>query len=399
MKKLNYKHTIIGCFIAYMVQAVVCNFAPLLFVGWSNEFNISMPQLTTIVTVTFFTQIVVDLISAKYAEKIGYKKCLVLAHLLSGTGFFLLGVLPYVMEKSFLAILIPVIIYSAGSGLLEVLVSPVVESCPTENKAGAMSLLHSFYCWGTVGVIGLSTLYFAVFSRENWRYLAFAWAVFALLNGAFLVFVPITKLKGDQNKEERVHTKELFKNKIFIVAVILMICAGASELAMSQWASAFAETGLNVSKTVGDLAGPMAFAVLMGTGRIIFSAISKKVRIEDYLIVSAVGCIASYMLACLIQSPAISLAGCALCGLAVSAMWPATISFTTKVIPNATMAMFAFLAVAGDIGCTSGPTIIGWITDAFGGDLKKGLIFSIIFPVIIIFSLLFLRRKNNKKSA
>lgn len=399
MKKLNYKHTIIGCFIAYMVQAVVCNFAPLLFVGWRNEFNISMPQLTTIVTVTFFTQIVVDLISAKYAEKIGYKKCLVLAHLLSGTGFFLLGVLPYVMEKSFLAILIPVIIYSAGSGLLEVLVSPVVESCPTENKAGAMSLLHSFYCWGTVGVIGLSTLYFAVFSRENWRYLAFAWAVFALLNGAFLVFVPITKLKGDQNKEERVHTKELFKNKIFIVAVILMICAGASELAMSQWASAFAETGLNVSKTVGDLAGPMAFAVLMGTGRIIFSAISKKVRIEDYLIVSAVGCIASYMLACLIQSPAISLAGCALCGLAVSAMWPATISFTTKVIPNATMAMFAFLAVAGDIGCTSGPTIIGWITDAFGGDLKKGLIFSIIFPVIIIFSLLFLRRKSNKKSA
>lgn len=382
-----------------MVQAVVCNFAPLLFVGWSNEFNISMPQLTTIVTVTFFTQIVVDLVSAKYAEKIGYKKCLVLAHLLSGTGFFLLGVLPYFMEKSFLAILIPIIIYSAGSGLLEVLVSPVVESCPTENKAGAMSLLHSFYCWGTVGVIGLSTLYFAVFSRENWRYLAFVWAVFALLNGAFLVFVPITKLKGDQNKEERVHTKELFKNKIFIVAVILMICAGASELAMSQWASAFAETGLNVSKTVGDLAGPMAFAVLMGTGRIIFSAISKKVKIEDYLIVSAVGCIASYMLACLTKSPVISLAGCALCGLAVSAMWPATISFTTKVIPNATMAMFAFLAVAGDIGCTSGPTIIGWITDAFGGDLKKGLIFSIIFPVIIIFSLLFLRRKNNKKSA
>lgn len=395
MKKLNYKHTIIGCFIAYMVQAVVCNFAPLLFVGWSNEFNISMPQLTTIVTVTFFTQIIVDLISAKYAEKIGYKKCLVLAHLLSGAGFFLLGILPYVTKKSFLAVLIPVIIYSAGSGLLEVLVSPVVESCPTENKAGAMSLLHSFYCWGTVGVIGLSTLYFAVFSRENWRYLAFVWAVFALLNGVFLAFVPISKLNGDQNKKERVHTKELFKNKVFIVAIILMICAGASELAMSQWASAFAETGLNVSKTVGDLAGPMAFAVLMGTGRIIFSAISKKVRIEDYLIVSAVGCIASYMLACLTPVPVISLAGCALCGLAVSAMWPATISFTTKVIPNATTAMFALLAVAGDIGCTSGPTIIGFVTDAFGGDLKKGLIFSVIFPAIIIFSLLSLKRKRN----
>lgn len=398
MKKLNYKHTIISCFIAYMVQAVVCNFAPLLFVGWSREFNISIPQLTTIVTVTFFTQIIVDLIVAEYAEKIGSKNCLVIAHLLSCVGFFMLGILPYVMQNSFLAILLPVIIYSAGSGILEVLVSPVVESCPTENKAGAMSLLHSFYCWGTVVVIGISTLFCAVFSRESWRYLAFIWAVFALINGIFICFVPISRLNGDDNKKERVHTKDLFKSRVFVTAVIIMICAGASELAMSQWASAFAETGLKVSKTVGDLAGPMAFAILMGTGRIMFSALSKRVRIEDYLVISAFGCIASYLLACLSSVPLLSLIGCALCGLSVSAMWPATISLTTKLIPNATTTMFAFLAVAGDIGCTSGPTLIGWITDAFNGDLKKGLGFSVIFPAVIIISLIALKKSQKSKA-
>lgn len=396
MKKLNYKHTIIGCFIAYMVQAIVCNFAPLLFVDWSNEFNISMRQLTTIVTITFFTQIIVDLISAKYANKIGYKKCLVFAHLLSAVGFFLLGILPYIMDSSFAAIILPVIIYSMGSGLLEVLVSPVVESCPTENKTGAMSLLHSFYCWGTVAVIALSTLYFTIFSRENWRYLAFVWGVFALLNGVFLAFVPINKLSGDKNPEKRERTLSLFKNKVFVIAIILMICAGASELSMSQWASTFAETGLKVSKTVGDLAGPMAFAVLMGTGRIIFSKVSSKVRIEDYLVLSGVICVLSYLLASLSGNAVLSLAGCGLCGLAVSAMWPATISLTTKIIPNATMAMFGLLAVAGDIGCTVGPTLIGWITDAFGGDLKRGLAFAVIFPVIIIISLLILKGQKNK---
>lgn len=259
-----------------------------------------------------------------------------------------------------------------------------------------MSLLHSFFCWGTVGVIAFSTLYFTVFSRENWRYLAFVWGVFALLNGVFLLFVPINKLSGDKHPEKRERTSSLFKNKIFIIAIILMICAGASELSMSQWASTFAETGLKVSKTVGDLAGPMAFAVLMGTGRIIFSKVSSKVKIEDYLILSGVICVLSYLLASLSSNAVLSLAGCGLCGLAVSAMWPATISLTTKIIPNATMAMFGLLAVAGDIGCTVGPTLIGWITDGFGGDLKRGLAFAVIFPVIIIISLLILKGQKNK---
>ncbi|MDE5984228.1 MAG: MFS transporter [Eubacterium sp.] len=385
-----------ACFIGYMVQAVVCNFAPLLFVSWENEFNISMPQLTTIVTLTFFTQIVIDLLSAKFADKIGYKKCLFGAHLFSGIGFLLLAVLPYILPNPFVGIVISVVFYSVGSGLLEVLVSPVVESCPSDNKAGAMSLLHSFYCWGTVGVIALSTIFFTVFGRENWRILTIVWAVFAILNGIFFCLVPIIEPK-DESTEKKSGT--LFKNKIFIIAIVLMICSGAAELAMSQWASTFAETALGVSKTIGDLAGPMAFAVLMGAGRIIFSKLSKSINTEKYLIASAVLCIISYLLACLSPNAIISLIGCALCGLSVSAMWPGTISLSTKAMPNISTAMFAFLAVAGDIGCTSGPTLIGWLTDAAGGDLKKGLIFATIFPVIMIAAMLLMRKESKKKNS
>lgn len=393
MKKFNFKHTVTACFIGYMVQAIVCNFAPLLFVDWEKEFNISMPQLTTIVTLTFFTQIVIDLLSAKFADKIGYKKCLFGAHLFSGIGFLLLAVLPYILPNPFVGIVISVALYSVGSGLLEVLVSPVVESCPSDNKAGAMSLLHSFYCWGTVGVIALSTIFFAVFGRENWRILTIVWAVFAILNGIFFCLVPIIE-PTEENTEKK--SGSLFKNKIFIIAIVLMICSGAAELAMSQWASTFAETALGVSKTIGDLAGPMAFAVLMGTGRIIFSKLSKSINTEKYLVASAVLCIISYLLACLSPNAIISLVGCALCGLSVSAMWPGTISMSTRTMPNISTAMFAFLAVAGDIGCTSGPTLIGWLTDAVGGDLKKGLLFAIIFPVIMILAILLMRKESKK---
>ena len=392
MKNLNYKSTILACFIAYMVQAVVCNFAPLLFVSWEQEFNISIAQLTTIVTVTFFTQIVVDLLSAKFADKIGYKRCLVLSHIFSFAGFLMLCILPYVMSNKYLGIMLSIVLYSIGSGLLEVLVSPVVESCPTDNKTGAMSLLHSFYCWGTVAVIALSTAFFVAFGRENWRMLAFLWAVFALLNGVFFCFVPVPESE-EQNEEKG---SSPFKSKFFYAAMLLMICSGAAELAMSQWASTFAETGLGVSKTIGDLAGPMAFAVLMGMGRVLFSKLSDKIKVENYLIFSAVVCVISYLMASLSANPIVSLVGCALCGFSVSAMWPGTISLSTKNITGISTAMFAFLAMAGDVGCTTGPTLIGFITDALGNDLKKGLLFSIAFPIIILITLIIL--KLNKKT-
>lgn len=392
MKNLSYKHTIFACFIAYMVQATVCNFAPLLFVGWNKEFYIDIPRLTTIITITFLVQIFVDLASAKFAERIGYKKCLVISHIFSALGYLLLGTLPYIMSNVFLGIVVSIVLYSIGSGILEVIISPVVESCPTNNKAGAMSLLHSFYCWGTVFVIGVSTLYFVIFGRESWRYLSFFWALFALANGIFFYFVPIIEPKKMKKEQS---DKAIFKNKFFYFAILLMICSGASELAMSQWASAFAETALKVSKTVGDIAGPMAFAVFMGSGRVIFGRLSAKVNVKKYLGVSAVLCIASFLIACLSSNAIISLLGCALSGFAVSAMWPGTISMTARTTNCTSTVMFAFLAVSGDIGCTIGPTAIGWLTNAFGNNLKQGLLFSIVFPALFLLVVIFSRKEKN----
>lgn len=392
MRKFNFKHTISACFIAYMVQAAVCNFAPLLFVGWEHEFNIGFAQLTNIITLTFLTQIIVDLASAKFAEQIGYKRCLIISHLCSSVGYLLLAILPYAMKNAYLGIALSVMLYSVGSGLLEVLISPVVESCPTSNKAGAMSLLHSFYCWGTVFVIGATTLFFVIFGRENWKYLSLIWSMFALLNGIFFCFVPIIEPK-EAPKEKS--DKTIFKSRFFYAAILLMICSGAGEIAMSQWASTFAETGLKVSKIVGDLAGPMAFAVLMGCGRVLFSRLSNKIDIEKYLAFSALLCIGAYLLACLSPNPILSLLGCALCGFSVAPMWPGVISLTTKITKSTSTLMFAFLAVSGDIGCTVGPTAIGWISNAFGANLKKGLLFSAFFPAIILITLVVIR-KNEK---
>lgn len=379
--RFNFKHTIAACFIGYIVQAIVCNFAPLLFVSWKNEFGITIKQTTSIITLTFLIQMFIDFFAAKFVDKIGYKTCLIFAHIFSSAGFIVMGTLPYKLKNPFSGIIFAVILYSMGSGLLEVLISPVVESCPTENKTGAMSLLHSFYCWGTVLVIALSSAFFAAAGRDNWRYLSFLWALFSLLNGLFFTLVPIKEPEED-SKNQKIFS--LFKSRFFILAVIIMICAGASELAMSQWASAFAETSLHISKAAGDLAGPMAFAILMGTGRIIFSKVSSKISIQKYLAFSSVLCIVSYFIASLSPIPILSLIGCALCGLAVSAMWPGTISLTSQRFPETSTAMFAILAFSGDIGCTAGPTVIGWVSSALSGDLKKGLLFGFIFPLIIL---------------
>lgn len=393
MKKLTFKHTIVSCFVGYVVQAVVCNFAPLLFVTFSNEFNISLSKITALVTVTFVVQILVDFIAAKYVDKIGYRQSLVLAHVLSALGFVMMGVLPDLFDP-FVALLLSVTVYSIGSGLLEVLISPVVESCPTKNKKGMMSLLHSFYCWGSVAVILLSTVFFAIFGRDNWRVLSMLWAVLPVVNCVFLFFVPINT---PVEEDEKIPVSSMAKNKMFFLLILLMVAAGASEQAMSQWASTFAETGLHVSKSVGDLAGPCLFAVLMGSARLLYSFISEKVNLVRYMTFSSVLCIAAYLLASLSGNAVVSLIGCGLCGFSVGVLWPGTISIAAKHLKNGGTALFALLALAGDMGCTVGPTAIGLISDHLGS-VKSGLIYGIVFPLLLIAGLIGLRKIQKVKT-
>ena len=392
--RTDYNHTIYASYIGYVTQAVVNNFVPLLFLTFSRQFGLSLDKIALITTVNFAVQLAVDLISAKFIDKIGYRVSAVLAHILSALGLAGLAVLPEMMKNSYAGILICVVLYAVGGGLLEVLISPIVEACPTEKKEAAMSLLHSFYCWGHVGVVVVSTLFFKLAGIEHWRVLAALWAVIPVFNIFYFSRVPLYSIT--QNKEP-VPVRELFRNKLFWLFMVLMVCAGASEQAMSQWASAFAEAGLGVSKTVGDLAGPCTFAVLMGTARLLYGKFGEKLALKKAMVICSLLCIASYLIATLTESPAAGLVGCGICGFSVGIFWPGTFSLAASGIKGAGTAMFAFMALAGDAGCSAGPTLVGFVSGAAGNNLKTGLLTAIVFPFMILAGALLLIRKNKEK--
>lgn len=390
--KFGYKQTIYASYIGYITQAIVNNLAPLLFIIFRDEFGLSLSNITFFVTINFFIQLFVDLAATKFVDKIGYRKCIMAAHICCAAGLIAMAVLPILIGNAFVGLLIAVAVYAVGGGLIEVLISPIVEACPTDNKTAAMSLLHSFYCWGTVLVIIITTLALHFFSKDSWKIIACAWAVVPILNVFLFSKVPINTLTEEGSG---MRNKELFKNKNFWLFVLLMVAAGASEQAMSQWASAFAETGLGVSKTVGDLAGPCMFSILMGIARAVNSKITEKYNITTLMLISGVLCVGSYLLASLSANSVLALAGCGLCGLSVGIMWPGAFSMASKSFPKGGTSLFALLALAGDLGCMSGPTIVGEIAGAAGDSLKTGLLFSIAFPIVLIICCCMLKRKKS----
>lgn len=391
--KNNSRHTIFACYGGYITQAIVNNFAPLLFLIFRDRFGLPLEQITLLVTINFLVQLAVDLVAAKVADRIGWRRCLVAAHIFAAAGLAGLSLFPNIMPP-FAGLLTSVVLYAVGGGLIEVLVSPVVEACPTENKAGVMSLLHSFYCWGTVGVVALSTLFLSVFGKDSWQMLALCWAVFPLLVSAYFTQVPIYSLTEEG---EGYGIRQLCGMKSFWLFVVLMFAAGASEQAMSQWASAFAESGLGISKTMGDLLGPCLFSVLMGSSRVFYGKMSERINLNTFLILSGVLCIGSYLLASLSPFPVLSLVGCGLCGLSVGILWPGVFSLAAAEIPKGGTAMFALLALAGDLGCSGGPTTVGMLTGLFDGELKPALLFGIVFPMIMIVGALIQRKESKNR--
>ena len=378
----QYNKTITACFVGYIVQAVVNNFAPLLFLFFQRSYHIPLSQITLLVTFNFGVQLLVDLLSVGFVDKIGYRASMILAHVLSAAGLILLTVLPEILPAPFVGILIAVMIYAVGGGLLEVLVSPVVEACPSDNKEKAMSMLHSFYCWGHAGVVLLSTLFFYIVGIENWKILAVIWALIPAGNAVAFMKVPIAPLM--EEGERGFTLKELFRIKIFWVLLIMMVCAGASEQAVSQWASTFAEKGLGISKTAGDLAGPMAFAILMGSSRLFYGKYGDRIDLDRFMIGSSILCILSYLGISLFPMPELSLIACAVCGLSVGIMWPGTFSKASATLPKGGTAMFALLALGGDVGCSGGPTLVGMVSGALGDNLKMGVLAGIVFPVMLL---------------
>ena len=388
----NYRKTLIACYLGFITQAISANFVPLLFLTFRSNYGITLEKIAMIPLVFYLTQLLIDLAATKFADKIGYRACVIASQLLSAVGLVLMAILPDVFPVPFMGILISVVLYAIGSGLIEVLVSPIVEACPFENKDGTMSLLHSFYCWGAMGVVLGSTFFFSIFGVENWKILTFIWALVPLYNTFNFINCPIERLVEDGNC---MGIRKLLKTPIFWLMIILMVCSGASEVSMAQWASAFTESAIGVSKTVGDLAGPCLFAMFMGISRVIYGKFSEKLDLVKVMLVCGIMCVGCYLLASLSTLTILALAGCAFCGLAVGIMWPGSISISSQTCPRGGTAMFAFLALAGDLGAMVSPTMVGGISEMAGGNLKTGLLAGTIFPIVLVFTLVILKKRQN----
>jgi len=387
----SYEHTIYASYIGYITQAIINNFAPLLFLTFVSDYGLTLDKITLITTINFLVQLTVDLLAAKAIDKIGYRTAILAAHIFAAAGLTGMAVLPDILGDAYVGLLIAVVLYAIGGGIIEVLISPIVEACPTEKKEGAMSLLHSFYCWGHVFLVVVSTLFFYVFGIENWKVLACIWALVPLFNIFYFSLVPIYPVVEEHKKME---LGTLLRQKSFWLLMVIMVCAGASEQAMSQWASAFAESGLHISKTLGDLAGPCAFAICMGTARALYGKYSEQIPLKKMMMGSAVLCIVCYLIAALTVNPLFGMIGCALCGFSVGIFWPGTFSVAAWELPTGGTAMYALMALAGDAGCSAGPTVVGFVANAMEGNLKAGLLAAILFPMVILVGISVIRGRK-----
>ena len=397
--KNNYKATIAAAFLGYITQAIMLNFPPLLYIFFQDDYGLSLAQVSVLISANIVVELIVDIIVSKIAARVGYRPLILLATMLATLGLFSMFLLPTYMDNKFVALVLSMMLCGAGGGILEVLISPIVEACPTKNKSGMMSLLHSFYCWGQAAVVLISTLFFLAFGLENWVFIAAFWAIVPLT--CFLLFsrAPIYSLEEEGGTPSSALT--LFKNKIFWVLVIMMVCAGASELVMAQWASAFAETAIGRSdlKWLTDLLGPCLFAICMGCTRVFYAKMSEKLDLTKGIFISALICIASYLITIFSPIPALSLFGCALCGIGAGIMWPGSFSIASERMPNGGVMMFGFLALAGDFGCFAGPFLAGQVSAVFNDNLRVGFAVCLIFPLALaaICAVMYFKRKKNKK--
>ncbi len=384
--KFDYKKTMYACFVGYIVQAIVNSFVPLLFVTFQETYNIPLTQITLLITVNFVVQLLIDMLSAGFIDRIGYRAAVILAHICAAAGLALLTILPEVVPDPFVGILIAVFVYAIGGGLIEVLISPIIEACPTENKESAMSLLHSFYCWGCTGVVLISTIFFTIFGISHWKILTLLWTLLPLANMLLFTKVPIYSLQ--EEGEKGMNLGELFREKMFWILMLMMVCSGAAEQSVSQWASTFAEKGLGITKSVGDLVGPMLFSILMGLSRLRYGKYGEKLDLDRFMKFSCVLCIVSYLCISFIPVPMVELLGCGLCGFSVGILWPGTFSKAAAALRRGGTLLFALLALAGDLGCSGGPTLVGFVSSGLGDNLRLGIFAGIIFPVLLLGSLM-----------
>jgi len=393
--KLSFAHTRFGCYICFIIQGLVNNYAPLLFATFSKEYSLNLDELAILVSFNFLMQMVVDAMGVLFTEKIGFRRGMIIAHLTSFLGIAGLAIFPEIMPP-FAGLLLASAFMALGSGFIEVLATPIVESLPNEENAAAISLLHSFYCWGHIGIVLLSTLFFALAGTENWQILTLLWAILPLANGILFLFVPLVPARSGAHEKKSPFAA--FRYAEFPLFMLLMFTTGAAEQAIAQWVSLFAETGLGVSKTVGDLLGPCLFGLLMAISRTFYGAMGGKINLSRFMTGCVIGIIAGYAVTIFVPNPVISLMGCGIVGLCIGIFWPGALGLADKRIPRGGPSMVALMALAGDIGCALGPGVVGAAAERMGGDLRGGILCAMVFPVaaLIVMLLVQCRKKKDK---
>ena len=385
------RYTLFACYFGYITQAIINSLLPLLFVTLQHQFSLSVSQIGFMVSYNFIMQILVDLFAAKYADSIGYRRCMIWAHITAAVGIAGLGFFPFVLSDPYIGLLICVTISAVGGGLIEALVGPIVQALPLQRKESAIGILHSFYCWGHAGVVIFTTLFFQLAGTASWRLLCALWAVIPAANLIICGICPMYQL---DEEGETLPFREIFKMKYFWLFVLMMLCAGAAEHAMVQWSSFFAEESLHITKAVGDLLGPCMFALLMGISRAVYGAFGDRLPLQKLLAITGLGCVGSYLLAVFSPIPILSLVGCGICGLTVGLMWPGSFNLCAKHCPGGGTAMFALLAVAGDLGCSAGPSTVSSVASVLGGNIKAGLLAATVFPLLLAMGVLTLKRSD-----
>ncbi|MBQ6884261.1 MAG: MFS transporter [Clostridia bacterium] len=386
----SYKSTKIACFAGFVVQAIINNFLPLLFIIFNTRYNLNYEQLGRLLFINFFVQLIVDALTPAVVKHIGYRGAAIACHGLAAVGLCLLGILPLLFPKQiYTCVIIAIIIYATGSGIIEVCISPIVEMLPGDKKGADMAFSHSFYCWGQAFTVLVSTILIYLIGQDGWQLIPIIWAVIPFVNMFNFMRVPIVEQVDEPVSKT---AKALFKNRDFWIFAIIMICAGASEITMAEWASIFTQQALGVSKTVGDLLGPCAFAICMGSGRVIFGLFDGKFNPKKALIINNILCVICYVGVAVCSIEWLSLVACALCGFTVSLSWPGTYSMAARYFPTGGTLMFSLLALCGDFGCSIGPWTMGIVANST--TLQMGFLVCAIFPAIMVVTAPFLRKEK-----
>lgn len=395
--RTSQKLTITACLTGFVVQAIVINYSPLLFLTFENELGISMAKISLLISISFITQLLMDLTASRLPHLFSKRVTIVMGQVCAALGLMGIALLPSVLPP-YVGLIIGTTVASVGGGIIEVTGNPVIESCNIKNKHAILTFMHSCYCWGVVLTVLLSTVFFYLLGTEHWRLLTCLWAAIPACNAVLFAIAPLGEITAAPDRSKR--KRSAFRTFTFWALIVLMLCAGAAEQVMAQWASSFAEMGLGVDKTMGDILGPCAFALLMGLARLLYAKFSTKIDLSKCMIATSVLCIVGYLLSAFSPFPALSLVGCAVCGFSVGLMWPGTLCIATEEIPDGGVKMFALLALAGDAGCAIGPSAAGWIAGALGDDLKIAFALSAVFPLlIIVFAALLMLRDKRRKAA